>query len=637
MRPMFIRLSLPLLVALGALVLILGTAAAGATGGGDERHVVTDDVIDTPLEAHAQHGGVGGHLPASSSNVELVGKLRLSGVVPGRIADVGTLDDFAYLAAFAEPCGSGGVYVVDISDPSSPTEVGFIPTGSGSYVGEGVQALSIDTKAFEGDILVINNEICRLTGSQIGGFSIYDITNQLRPQPLVEGAGDTSPGGAFSAANQIHSAFAWQQGKKAYVVIVDDEELEDVDIFDITDPRNPVMIAEVGLANWPGAQDAQAAGIGGFAASFSHDVVVRKVKGDWLMLLSYWDAGYVILNVNDPANPVFVNDTTFTDPDPETGTSAPEGNAHEAEWSHNAKFILAADEDFSPTQIASFTSSAFSGSRPASEASGTPLIANQPGGVMTGEVVHVGRGCPADPALGLAVPDPYLANPAGKIALIERGLCRFDNKIARAQMAGAIGVIVYNSVAGGEGLVTMAVDNPVAAGAPSVIGTTITIPAIFVQRSTGLLLRDGTPPVTATATSEFNGWGYIHLFDAATLQELDTYAIPESLNPAFASGFGDLSVHEVATDPENDLAYVSYYAGGFRVLKFGKRGISEVGHFIDGGGNNFWGVQIADVEEEKKEKGEKGKGKERENEEDNPLVLASDRDFGLYIFRYTGK
>ena len=256
---------------------------------------------------------------------------------------------------------------------------------------------------------------------------------------------------------------------------------------------------------------------------------------------------------------------------------------------------------------------------------------------MTGEVVHVGRGCPADLALGLAVPDPYLANPAGKIALIERGLCRFDNKIARAQMAGAIGVIVYNSVAGGEGLVTMAVDNPVAAGAPSVIGTTITIPAIFVQRSTGLLLRDGTPPVTATATSEFNGWGYIHLFDAATLQELDTYAIPESLNPAFASGFGDLSVHEVATDPENDLAYVSYYAGGFRVLKFGKRGISEVGHFIDGGGNNFWGVQIADVEEEKKEKGEKGKGKERENEEDNPLVLASDRDFGLYIFRYTGK
>jgi len=600
-------------------VFTLAVGAAGAVG--EAAHSITEDVVDTPLEAHAQHGGVGGHLPASSANVELVGKLRLTDV-PGRISDVATLGDYAYLGAYDTPCGEGGVYVVDISNPSSPTEVGFIPTASGSFVSEGLQALSLNTSAFKGDILIINNEICDISGSQIGGFSIFDVTNPLSPAPLVQGAGDTDPGGALSAANQIHSAFVWQQGKRAFVVIVDDEELEDVDIFEITNPSSPVFIAQVSLADWPGAQDAQSEGIGSFAASFLHDMVVRKVKGDWLMLLSYWDAGYIVLNVNDPANPVFVNDTTFTDPDPQTGTSPPEGNAHQAEWSHNEKFILGTDEDFSPTRISSFTSSAFVGSRPASEASGTPLIATQPGAVMTGEVVHVGRGCPADPGgTGLVAPDTYLNNPSGKIALIERGLCRFDNKIARAQQAGAIGVIVYNSVAGGEGLMTMGVGNPVAVGGPSVVGTTITIPAIFVQRSTGILLRDGTPPVTATATSEFNGWGYIHLFDAKTLAEIDTYAIPEALSPSFASGFGDLSVHEVATDPKSDLAYVSYYAGGFRVLLFGKDGIQEVGHFIDEGGNNFWGVQIADPKQKR----------------GNPLVLASDRDFGLYLFRYTGK
>ena len=609
---------------LGVFALVVG--AAGAVG--EAAHSITDDVVDTPLEADAQHGGAGGHLPASSENVELVGKLKLSGVVPGRISDVATLGDFAYLGAFNTPCGEGGVYVVDISNPSSPTEVGFIPTAAGSFVSEGVQALSLKTSAFKGDILVINNEICGISGSQIGGFSIFDVTNPLSPVPLVEGAGDTDPGGAVSSANQIHSAFAWQQGKRAFVVIVDDEELEDVDIFEITNPSSPVFIAQVSLADWPGAQDAQSAGLGSFAASFLHDMVVKKVKGDWLMLLSYWDAGYIVLNVNDPANPVFVDDTTFTDPDPQTGISPPEGNAHQAEWSHNNRFILGADEDFSPTQIDSFTSSAFDGSRPASEASGTPLIANQPGGVMTGEVVHVGRGCPADPDTGLGVPDPYLNDPSGKIALIERGLCRFDNKIARAQQAGAIGVIVYNNVAGGEGLLTMGVDNPVAVGGPSVVGTTITIPAIFVQRSTGILLRDGTPPVTATATSEFNGWGYIHLFDAKTLAEIDTYAIPEALNPAFASGFGDLSVHEVATDPNNNLAYVSYYAGGFRVLEFGKKGIREVGRFIDDGGNNFWGVQVVDSSDGDDDDDDEGGG--------GPLVLASDRDFGLYLFRFTG-
>jgi hypothetical protein len=47
------------------------------------------------------------------------------------------------------------------------------------------------------------------------------------------------------------------------------------------------------------------------------------------------------------------------------------------------------------------------------------------------------------------------------------------------------------------------------------------------------------------------------------------------------------------------------------------RASSRVGHFIDQGGNNFWGVQVF----------------EHEGQE---YVAASDRDFGLYIFRYTG-
>jgi len=43
----------------------------------------------------------------------------------------------------------------------------------------------------------------------------------------------------------------------------------------------------------------------------------------------------------------------------------------------------------------------------------------------------------------------------------------------------------------------------------------------------------------------------------------------------------------------------------------------EVGHYIDVGENNFWGVQVF-----------QSGGQE--------LVAASDRDFGLYIIRYTG-
>ncbi len=65
----------------------------------------------------------------------------------------------------------------------------------------------------------------------------------------------------------------------------------------------------------------------------------------------------------------------------------------------------------------------------------------------------------------------------GQIALIERGVCEFSLKALNVQQGGAIGAIIYNSEAGGESLVAMAAG----AGADQV-----TIPAVFVQRSTGL-------------------------------------------------------------------------------------------------------------------------------------------------------
>jgi hypothetical protein len=103
-----------------------------------------------------------------------------------------------------------------------------------------------------------------------------------------------------------------------------------------------------------------------------------------------------------------------------------------------------------------------------------------------------------------------------------------------------------------------------------------------------------------------------------------------SSDPAFAAGFGDLTVHEVEVPrgdpneggpaPDDDrLAYFSWYAGGFRVVDItDPANPTEVGHYIDPAGNNFWGVALA------------------EDQNGDRIVLASDRDFGLFIFRYTG-
>ena len=75
------------------------------------------------------------------------------------------------------------------------------------------------------------------------------------------------------------------------------------------------------------------------------------------------------------------------------------------------------------------------------------------------------------------------------------------------------------------------------------------------------------------------------------LRRIDSYAIPEGLDERFATGYGDLTVHEFATDPTEYLAYSSYYAAGMRVFRFGADGLTEVGKYIPERGANFWGVE----------------------------------------------
>jgi hypothetical protein len=589
-----IQLRVALVLSAAATALVFAVPAAADTDGVIDEH---------------QHGAVGGHLPASSLNVELVGKVRVHDAAPGIVADVGTLGNYAYLAQFRPGCdadGRGGVYVVDISNPAAPREVGFIQSPPGSFPGEGVQAIHLDTQSFEGDVLATNQEICRDGGK--GGFSLYDVSNPLAPVTLVESFGDTN--GGTVAERQYHSVFVWQREigdqQKAYLVASDDEEraATDVDIFDISDPRHPVQIADTGLASWP------AVVVNGWGAtSFNHDMVVEKIRGTWTMLSSYWDAGYVKLNVNDPANPVFIDDSDFSSPDPEFPQfTVGEGNAHYAEFDRKERFIIGTDEDFSPERtLLEILSGANRGQYAATEGSASRRIATLSDALMNDGTTYLGLGC--SPA-GLP-PATEDGNPdTEELAVLQRGVCTFQAKADNAQALGYDGFIVFNDAARGDALVTMAV--------------TSTLPGIFVGHTTGKNIFGGAVPAVGTAgeqvqaSGRFDGWGYIHLFDADTLREIDTYAVPATKDPANASGAGAMSIHEVTFSRNSNLAYLSWYDAGFRVVSYGPQGLQEVGHFIDEGGNDFWGVQV------------------RKPPAGPEVVLASDRDSGLYIFRYTG-
>lgn len=604
-----------------ASVLLISGVASAHTG----IDLISDGAIDNAKDTHAhdaQHGPDEGHLEAVTSGpIEVISELAMSRVTEGGIADVAVHGDYAYLNSWggAGNCGRNGTHVVDISDVENPVEVAFINSKEGSFPGEGAQVLSMSTASFTGDVLLTNNELCK-DGVGFGGINLYDVTDPTEPGNLSLGFGDYDDGkNRKKTANQVHSVFGWQDGAKAYAVMVDNEEVTDVDIVDITNPRKPKLIAEHDLeAKFGVAEDDP-----GLSEVFLHDMVVKEIDGTQVMLLSYWDGGYVALDVDDPANPSLLAQSDFGSIDtlPADGKPVPpEGNAHQAEFTLDDELVIAADEDFSPYALRAANTTDGT-DLTASPGSNTPPLAA--GQLISGTAVFAGRACTGDATM------PSPAALGTTIAVVERGVCAFTEKVANIEAAGGYdAILIFNRTAadGCEASLGMTVEGgiPTFGVAPRSEGF-----AIFgaAYDEAACLAGDGNQlaPIALGAVGDtlafeeyFDGWGFVRLLDGQTLEEIDAYAIPESRDSFYATEYGDLSVHEVATSKQDaGLAYLSYYAGGIRVIEVdATTGITEVAAFIDEGGNNFWGIEAF----------------ERDGVE---YIAASDRDKGLYILKYT--
>jgi hypothetical protein len=656
-----------LLVSMSSLILVaaLLPAHAGPGQGGPRQIPPGSDIANdggTAKDHLDQHGPSAGHLPGSSANVELVGTERLTSF-EGDISDVSALQTsdgrwFAYLGDWGAHCPTGGVHVVDFTDPANPVRAGFLNSPGFGYVTEGVHALHIDTSAFEGDILVISNEWCRTSGNpknMPGGITIWDITEPTEPKRLVEAFGDFDLFG--NRANESHSAIAWDTGDNAYVAAIDnDEAFDDVDIYDITDPSSPVLLSETGLfdlnvtppiARWP----AEFAAFGQEPTSHDFDVI-QKPDGTWHLMVSYWDAGWVDLDVTDPANPTFIEDSTYAECDQvvEEATGQclqPEGNAHQGEWNADGSLFIGTDEDFTPTRANCSIDSTVIGCTEFGWTDLVPLTERDPAN-FSGTPVYGGSGCVEDVDEDGTSDRAEVLNSltqaqtgADAIAFV-RGVCFFSDKVQTGIEAGYDMVIIINShEASANGLIP----NAFFAGGQGSAITSDVASAVMIGHANGHELfndsvefsGDDLPfgklgnPFTAEGGIQ-DGWGYVRLLDSnpeGGFTEIDQLTIPETIDPAFNQGFGDLTVHEVEVprgDPneggpapdDGKLAYFSWYSGGFRVASFDATDIEEVGHYIDPNGNNFWGVALA------------------HDQNGARIVLASDRDFGLFIFRYTG-
>src|SRR5215208_6823357 len=602
-----------------------------------------DSWINSGLGVHwNSHGAAGGELgrfsvPAETKGLKLVGTYDLDGKIagPGRVADVSAKGDYAYLTMFYEPtCGRGGVQIVNIADPANPKMAGYIPSHTDTYAGEGSQVISMDTASFKGELLVYQNEWCPNSTNGVGGVSLVDVSDPNAPKKLVEGAGDfTKKDGTQSKgipqvrANETHSAFAWKQKDaagnqtgKVFAVLVDDLEELDVDVLDITNPAKPKIVSETNLDQFAQSGPGRPHG----DSVFSHDMVVKHIGGRDVMLMSYWDGGYVTLDVSNPAAPKALSDTDFAAVDPARAkvgeTITPEGNAHQAEFTRDNKFFFATDEDFNPYRVqATFGGGPAVGSTfTAIQGSATkPINKDNP---LSGDTQFVGLACSA-------LPD---GSGTGRIAVAERGSCDFQVKLDYAIAAGYKGLVVFNR-RGTDGCETLV----------SMLAASDTTPAIFVSRRDGFRLlgvepdssytcgttseTDGTgtpagPSVPVDVSAVFDGWGYTHMYKTdltpgAKMEEVAYYAPVENQSVAFAENYGDMTVHEVAADPDKNLIYVSHYALGVRVLSYTASGLKEVGAFVEPGGSNYWGVEVHKMDGKK-------------------YILGSDRDCGLRIFQY---
>ncbi len=558
--------------------------------------------------------------------------------VANATTDVWALDGYAYTGTFNSPCGGepgGGIFIWDVSNPNKVTEAGFIASPTGSRSND-VRVATMNS----GDILVHSNESC---AGGPGGFEIWDVDDPETPvflgsvrinesdlnviSPLFFAPGSLDDVG-------VHNLWLFSQGTSDYVAATSEGAFDNFRIYDITDPTSPVLVSGWGaeelvpglpagvddysdltLATDPGGAitlNALLDLFSGFGASqnkFLHDATLSA--DGTMAYLANWDAGLVLLDISDPADPQVVSVAI----DPVNGSLDGEVNSHAVWPSEDGSIVVEGEEDFSAWEASAPPSnltmdSAFPGDptipgTAIATTSGDDFEANQTGefgstdgasvtvtsgnlagntytaielstaagsptfgdtGTLSGELVWIGRACATsqgDVVLNAGAIDP------GDIAVVRRGACFFEEKAETAAAAGAAAVIIANN-------------NP---------------------NSTpwsGLRIWDYSDPTAPVLASTF-----------------DTTCSASTAPGGTCLAGGTYSVHNVQVETTGNKvkAYVSWYNDGMLILDVtDPYNPVEIGRYTEEG-TDFWGVY---------------------KEAKSPFFYGSDRNGGLYVFKEQG-
>lgn len=619
-----------ILATIGLVAAVLGSPA-GADDAPDDGYNEATGLEGLPdlseaLESHdAANPNIisGGPEAQVTKNLDVVGRGERN--IADATTDVWAYDGFAYTGTFSDPCGGdpdAGIWIWDVRNNNRPEFVDVIASPTGSRTND-VRVAGLNS----GTVLVHSNESC---AGGPGGFEIYNVDDPANPISLasvrideLNPISDALFGGITDVG--VHNLWLFSQGASDFVAVTSESAFDNFRIYNITDPANPTLESAWGAEELfdPGVGDetvdvnrvlgAALDLLSGFGASqnkFLHDVTITTDGSR--AYLANWDAGLVLLDISNPADPQVVSVAI----DPTSGSLDGEVNSHSVWPSEDGTIVVEGEEDFSawegsipPTNLtldgtatpgdptipgtAVSTSAGdffeanatgltgstdgatinvdggqtFSAAELAT-AAGSPTFADT--GTISGNLVFVGQAC-------TQTAGDTLTNPvsSGDIAIVRRGACEFQEKADAAAAAGAAAVVIANN-----------------------------------QASTpwsGLRIWDYSDPSSPVLASRF-----------------DTVCSASTAPSELCAANGTYSVHNVQVETRGSqvLAYVSWYWDGMLVLDVtDPYNPIEIARYLDTTGpndglaNDFWGIF---------------------KEENSPFIYGSDRNGGLYILKLKG-
>jgi hypothetical protein len=334
-----------LVLGVTAALLSVGTLAAAAPRGDllpNEQHYL-DDSSDN-----------NGTKSGSALNMVAVGQTSLGD--RGFNGDVFVYKRFGYVgrwgffdASHPQFCPAGGVAVIDATDPANPHQVANLEIPGASHEDVSVYTARYGPLAGH-DIAAVGLQYCasaRTDPAAAGkrGLGLWDVTTPAAPTLLA--VFDT--GCCTRGFHELEVGDRADLGRTFVYASLPYAERADADspngmrdrqgrgeawIVDVTDPAHPSLVSTFGIKKDLGLDPA--AGQGCFALSFGHGM--DPSEDGRTLFVSYWDAGFIELNVADPARPRFVNRFTYP--------ADADGDAHSTSYDDARKLLFAADEDF---------------------------------------------------------------------------------------------------------------------------------------------------------------------------------------------------------------------------------------------------------------------------------------------------